>query len=161
MAVGPNITLKTGQKAPAFSAPTQGGGKTSLKDHLGNWVVLYFYPKDNTPGCNKEACGFRDIHPDFESVDAVVLGVSVDSPKSHDKFAQKFDLPFTLVSDGDRKIVEKYGVWGEKKFMGRTFDGVHRVTFLIDPEGKIAQIWPKVKPEPHAAEVLGKIRELS
>ncbi len=161
MPLGPNITLKPGQKAPAFSAPTQGDGKTSLKDHLGKWVVLYFYPKDNTPGCNKQACAFRDQHPDFEKIDAVILGVSVDSPKSHDKFITKFDLPFTLVSDEDKKIVEKYGVWGEKKFMGRTYDGTYRVTFLIDTKGKIAHIWPKVKPEPHAAEVLEKINELS
>lgn len=157
MPLGPNITLKEGSKAPAFTAPTNGGGKVSLKDFKGRHVVLYFYPKDNTPGCNKEACGFRDLHPKFERVDAVVLGVSVDPVKSHDKFVEKFDLPFTLLADENHKIVNAYGVWGRKKFMGREYDGTHRVTFLIGPDGKIKKIWPKVKPEPHAAEVLEAI----
>ena len=154
----PDTPLKEGSKAPVFSATTNGGGKVSLKDFKGRHVVLYFYPKDNTPGCNKEACAFRDLHDEFASVDAVVLGVSVDSVKSHDKFIAKFELPFTLLADEDHAIVQAYGVWGPKKFMGREFDGTHRVTFLIGPDGRIKNIWPKVKPETHAAEVLAALR---
>ena len=157
MALGPNITLKEGDKAPAFSAPINGGEKVALKDFKGQQVILYFYPKDNTPGCNKEACGFRDEHKKITKKNAVVLGVSIDSVKSHDKFIAKFELPFTLISDEDKKIVEAYGVWGRKKFMGREYDGTHRVTFLIDEKGKIKKIWPKVKAETHAAEVLSEL----
>jgi peroxiredoxin Q/BCP len=157
MAFGPNITLKEGDTAPAFSAVIQGGGKAALKDFKGKHVILYFYPKDNTPGCNKEACGFRDLHGKIEQKNALVLGVSVDSVKSHDKFISKFNLPFTLLSDEDMKIVNAYGVWGRKKFMGREYDGTHRVTFLIDPKGKIQKIWPKVKAEIHPAEVLTEL----
>ena len=157
MALGPNITLKEGNKAPAFTAPTNGGEKVSLKDFKGQQVILYFYPKDNTPGCNKEACGFRDEHKKISKKNTVVLGVSIDSVKSHDKFIAKFDLPFTLISDEDKKIVNAYGAWGRKKFMGREFDGTHRVTFLIDEQGKIKKIWPKVKAETHAAEVLAEL----
>jgi thioredoxin-dependent peroxiredoxin len=157
MAFGPNITLQEGDTAPAFSAAIQGGGKAALKDFKGKQVILYFYPKDNTPGCNKEACGFRDLQGKIEKKNAVVLGVSVDSVKSHDKFVAKFNLPFTLLSDEDMKIVNAYGVWGRKKFMGREYDGTHRVTFLIDPKGKIQKIWPKVKAETHPAEVLAEL----
>jgi len=153
----PIITLKEGDKAPAFSAPTNAAGKISLKDFKGQQIILYFYPKDNTPGCNKEACGFRDQHKKIEKKNAVVLGVSIDSTKSHDKFIAKFELPFTLVSDEDRKIVTAYGVWGRKKFMGREYDGTYRVTFLIDEAGKIKKIWPKVKAETHAEEVLAEL----
>jgi len=148
------LKLKEGRKAPAFTAETNGDGTVSLKDFKGKHVVLYFYPKDNTPGCTKEACGFRDAWKQFEKKGAVVLGVSPDSVKKHDKFAEKFDLPFTLLADIDKKIVEAYGVWGKKKFMGREYMGVFRVTFLIDPDGKIKKIWPAVKPDEHAAEVL-------
>lgn len=158
MPLGPNISLQVGAQAPAFAAATNGGGKVALKDFKGKHVVLYFYPKDNTPGCNKEACAFRDLHGDFAAADAVVLGVSVDSVKSHDKFIAKFDLPFLLLADEDHKIVNAYGVWGPKKFMGREYDGTHRVTFLIGPDGRIKQIWPKVKPEIHAGEVLAALR---
>jgi len=157
MPLGPDIKLKEGDRAPAFTAPVNGGGKVSLKDFKGRQVILYFYPKDNTPGCNKEACGFRDLHERITKKNAVVLGVSVDPVKSHDKFIAKFGLPFTLVSDEDRKIVQAYGVWGRKKFMGREFDGTHRVTFLIDEQGRIKKIWPKVKAESHAAEVLAEL----
>jgi peroxiredoxin Q/BCP len=153
----PEITLKEGAKAPSFSAITNGGGKVSLKEFKGRHVVLYFYPKDNTPGCTTEACAFRDLHREFASANAVVLGVSVDSVKSHDKFIAKFELPFTLLADEDHKIVEAYGVWGPKKFMGREYDGTHRVTFLIGPDGRIKKIWPKVKPESHPLEVLEAI----
>ncbi len=151
------LKLKEGRKAPTFTAETNGGGTVSLGDFKGKHVVLYFYPKDDTPGCTKEACGFRDAWKQFEKKGAVVLGVSPDSVKKHDKFVVKYDLPFTLLADVDKKIVEAYGVWGKKKFMGREYLGVHRVTFLIDPEGKIKKIWPAVKPEDHAQEVLAAI----
>jgi len=146
--------LKEGDRAPAFAAATNGGGQVSLADFKGKSVILYFYPRDDTPGCTKEACSFRDQFSKFRRRGAVVLGVSVDTVKSHDKFADKFSLPFQLVADTDRKIVEAYGVWGEKRFMGRKYLGTHRVTFLIGPDGRIRKIWPKVKPEEHAEEVL-------
>ena len=158
MVFGPNITLKEGDKAPAFTAQTSGGGKVSLNEFLGRHVVLFFYPKDDTPGCTKEACAFRDEHAQFEEADAVVLGVSCDSVAKHDKFISKFDLPFLLLSDEDQTIVNAYGSWGPKKFMGKEYEGIHRISFLIDPQGKIQKIWPKVKPEEHAAEVLAAIQ---
>ena len=157
MSKAPELKLKEGQKAPDFTAPANGGGKVSLADFKGKNVVLYFYPKDDTPGCTKEACAFRDEFAAFKRKGAVVLGVSVDSAKSHDKFAEKFKLPFTLVSDEDKKIVQAYGVWGEKSFMGRKYLGTHRVTFLIGPVGRIKKIWPKVKPEEHIEEVLAAL----
>lgn len=151
------LKLKVGDRAPAFSAPTNGGGQVSLSDFKGKPVILYFYPKDNTPGCTKEACGFRDQFAQFRKKGAVVLGVSVDSVKSHDTFVEKFTLPFTLLADADKKIVQAYGVWGEKSFMGRTYQGIHRVTFLIGGDGRIQKIWSQVKPEEHAAEVLAAL----
>jgi thioredoxin-dependent peroxiredoxin len=151
------LKLKEGDPAPAFTAATSGGGKISLADYLGKNVILYFYPKDDTPGCTKEACAFRDDFAQFKKKGAVVFGVSPDSVKSHDKFVAKFKLPFTLLADEDKKIVEAYGVWGEKTFMGRKYLGVYRVTFLIGPDGKIKKIWPQVKPEEHAAEVLAAL----
>jgi peroxiredoxin Q/BCP len=151
------LKLKEGDKAPEFSAITNGGGKISLADYLGKNVILYFYPKDDTPGCTKEACAFRDHFADFKKRGAIVFGVSPDSVKSHDKFVKKFKLPFTLLADEDKKIVEAYGVWGEKSFMGRKYMGTNRVTFLIGPDGKIKKIWPLVKPEEHAAEVLAAL----
>src|ERR1700742_2596629 len=154
MANEPDIKLKEGDAAPAFTAPTNGGGKLSLSDFKGKNVILYFYPKDDTPGCTKEACAFRDHWDDFKKAGAVVLGVSTDSVKKHDKFVEKFKLPFTLLADEDKKIVEAYGVWGPKTFMGRKYMGTHRVTFLIDGEGRIKRIWPLVKPEEHPKEVL-------
>jgi thioredoxin-dependent peroxiredoxin len=151
------LKLKEGDLAPEFSANTSGGGKLSLADLKGKNVILYFYPRDDTPGCTKEACAFRDYFADFKKKGAVVLGVSTDSAKSHDKFVDKFKLPFTLLADEDKKIVEAYGVWGEKSFMGRKYLGTHRVTFLIGPDGKIKKIWPTVKPEEHAGEVLAAL----
>ncbi len=151
------LNLKEGDKAPAFTAETSGGGKVSLADFKGQNVILYFYPKDDTPGCTKEACAFRDHFADFKKKGAVVLGVSPDPVKSHDKFVEKFKLPFTLLADTDKKIVEAYGVWGQKTFMGRKYMGTFRVTFLIGPDGKIKKIWPAVKPEEHAAEVLAAL----
>lgn len=151
------LKLKEGDLAPEFSANTNGGGKISLADFKGKNVILYFYPRDDTPGCTKEACAFRDNFADFKKRGAIVLGVSTDSAKSHDKFIEKFKLPFTLLADEDKKIVEAYGVWGEKSFMGRKYLGTNRVTFLIGPEGKIKKIWPQVKPDEHTAEVLAAL----
>lgn len=129
--------------------------------HLrGQWVVLYFYPRDNTPGCTKEACGFRDRHSEFLAQDICVLGVSADDGKAHQKFVKKFDLPFTLLSDPDGAIATAYGSYGLKKFMGKTYEGVYRHTFIIDPNGLIAKIYRKVKPETHAAEVLEDLANL-
>lgn len=157
MATEPTLKLKEGDKAPSFSAATNSGGTASLSDYKGKDVILYFYPRDDTPGCTKEACAFRDQYTEFKKKGAVVLGVSVDPVKAHDKFVEKFKLPFLLLADVDKKIVEAYGVWGQKVFMGRKYLGVHRVTFLIGPDGKIKKIWPKVKPEEHAAEVLAAL----
>ena len=151
------MKLKEGDKAPTFTVATSGGGKISLAEYLGKNVILYFYPRDDTPGCTKEACAFRDGFADFKKKGAVIFGVSPDSVKSHDKFVEKFKLPFTLLADEDKKIVEAYGVWGEKSFMGKKYLGVYRVTFLIGPDGKIKKIWPIVKPEEHAAEVLAAL----
>jgi len=151
------LKLKESDVAPEFSAATNGGGKVSLADFKGKNVVLYFYPRDDTPGCTKEACAFRDDFAEFKKRGAVVLGVSTDSAKSHDKFVGKYKLPFTLLADEDKKIVTAYGVWGEKSFMGRKYLGTHRVTFLIGPDGHIKKIWPQVKPEEHAAEVLAAL----
>ena len=157
MATELKLKLKEGDKAPAFTVATSGGGKISLADYNGQSVILYFYPKDDTPGCTKEACAFRDHFADFKKKGAVILGVSTDPVKAHDKFVEKFKLPFTLLADEDKKIVMAYGVWGEKSFMGRNYQGTHRVTFLIGPDGKIKRIWPKVKPEEHAKEVLASL----
>ncbi len=151
------LKLKAGDPAPAFTVATNGGGRISLADYLGQNVILYFYPKDDTPGCTKEACSFRDHFAALKAKGAVVLGVSTDPVKSHDKFVEKFKLPFTLLADEDKQIVNAYGVWGEKTFMGRKYLGTNRVTFLIDPKGKIKKIWPKVKPEEHVAEVLAEL----
>jgi len=148
------LKLKEGDIAPEFSVATSGGGKISLADFKGKNIILYFYPKDDTPGCTKEACAFRDNLSEFKKRGAIVLGVSTDSAKSHDKFVEKFKLPFTLLADEDKKIVEAYGVWGEKSFMGRKYMGIHRVTFLIGPDGHIKKIWPQVKPDEHAQEIL-------
>jgi peroxiredoxin Q/BCP len=148
------MKLKEGDVAPDFSVATNGGGKISLADFKGKNVILYFYPKDDTPGCTKEACAFRDQYAEFTRRGAVVFGVSTDSVKSHDKFVEKFKLPFSLLADEDKKIVEAYGVWGEKSFMGRKYEGTNRVTFLIGEDGRIRKIWPKVKPDEHAAEIL-------
>jgi peroxiredoxin Q/BCP len=153
----PNLKLKAGDPAPDFSAPTSGGGNACLADFKGRNVILYFYPRDDTPGCTKEACAFRDHFAEFKMKGAAVLGVSVDPVKAHDKFVKKYKLPFTLLADEDRRIVEAYGVWGQKSFMGRKYMGTHRVTFLIGPDSRIKRIWPKVKPEEHVEEVLAEL----
>src|SRR5258708_2927059 len=151
------LKLQEGDHAPDFTAASQDGRQVSLADFGGKNVVLYFYPRDSTPGCTKEACGFRDQFADFKKKGAVVLGVSTNSTKSHDKFVEKYKLPFALLADEDKKIVQAYGVWGPQKFMGIKFTGTHRVTFLIGPDGRIKKIWPKVRPSEHAAEVLAAL----
>jgi peroxiredoxin Q/BCP len=151
--------LKEGDKAPDF-AVNDGAGKTvRSKDMKGKKYVLYFYPKDDTPGCTKEACSFRDSFSKFKRRGIEVFGVSLDSEKSHQKFTEKFSLPFRLLADTDRKLSESYGTYGQKKFMGREYMGNHRMTFLIDEKGKIKKIFEKVKPEDHAEEVLAAFGE--
>lgn len=149
--------LKAGDKAPGFSLATDGGGKVSLKDLKGKKVVLYFYPKDDTSGCTTEACEFRDKWSAVKAAGAVVLGVSPDSPASHDKFKAKYKLPFTLLADPDHSVAESFGAWGEKSMYGRKYQGVLRSTFIIDEAGRIATVFPKVKPKGHAAEVLAAL----
>ena len=151
------LKLKEGDVSPGFTAATNGGGKVSLSDFKGKHVILYFYPRDSTPGCTKEACAFRDEFGAFTRKGAVVLGLSTDSAQSHDKFAGRYRLPFTLVSDEDKTIAQAYGAWGEKSFLGRKYQGIRRVTFLIGPDGKIKKIWPAVKPAEHALEVLAAL----
>lgn len=143
--------------APDFALQDQDGRVHQLKDYAGKWVVLYFYPKDDTPGCTTEACGFRDDYSAYAQAGAVILGVSPDSGKAHTRFIQKFDLPFTLLSDPDHAVCLAYGVWGRKKFMGREYDGVFRTTFLIQPDGVIAQVFENVKPDGHSRQVLDAI----
>ena len=151
--------IKEGDKAPDFAVPDQEGDVVRLKDLRGKKVVLYFYPKDDTPGCTKEACSFRDSFARFKRGGVEVLGVSLDSEKSHQKFITKYNLPFRLLADTDRKLSESYGTYGEKKFMGRTYMGNNRMTFLIDEKGKVKKIFSKVKPEDHADEVLQAFNE--
>jgi thioredoxin-dependent peroxiredoxin len=153
------IMPKEGNTAPAFTATDSDGRKVSLKDFRGERVVLYFYPKDDTPGCTKEACSFRDAFSEYKKRGIKVLGVSPDNEASHKKFAAKFKLPFTLLADPDHSISDAYGTYGEKKFMGRKYMGVKRTTFLIDEKGKIKKIFEKVKPEEHAREVLDAFEE--
>jgi peroxiredoxin Q/BCP len=153
--------LKSGVRAPLFSLLDQDGHPHALTDCKGQWVLLYFYPKDDTPGCTKEACALRDNFPKFKKLKIVVWGVSVDSVKSHKKFEEKYELPFTLLADEEKKVVNAYGVWGMKKFMGREYLGTMRHSFLIAPDGKIAKIYTEVKPEVHAEEVLEDLKELS
>jgi peroxiredoxin Q/BCP len=151
--------LKEGSAAPAFKTTDGEGNEFRLKDLRGQKVVLYFYPKDDTPGCTKEACSFRDAFADFEKSGIKVLGISPDNERAHKKFAQKYKLPFTLLTDADHSISEAYGSYGEKKFMGRTYMGVKRTTFLIDEKGKIKRIFEKVKPDEHAQEVFAAFNE--
>jgi len=146
--------LKEGTTAPDFTLKDANGEAVRLKDLRGQKVVLYFYPKDDTPGCTKEACSFRDAFADYKKRNIKVLGVSLDSEASHKKFATKYKLPFTLLADPDHAIADAYGVYGQKKFMGRTYMGVKRMTFLIDEKGKVKKVFEKVKPEEHARDVL-------
>ena len=152
--------LKVGDKAPDFTLPSDGGGSVSLAQLKGKSVVLYFYPKDDTSGCTAEAIAFNQNAKSFKSAGAVVLGVSKDSPASHDKFKSKYDLALTLASDEDTKLAQAYGVWVEKSMYGRRYMGMERATFLIDGKGVIRQIWHKVKVPGHAAEVLAAVKAL-
>lgn len=154
------MSVNEGDKAPAFSMSTDGGGTVSLKDMKGKAVVLYFYPKDSTPGCTKEACGFRDLMPDFSNVDAEIIGVSKDSVKRHDNFKAKYELPFLLASDEDGDVCERYGVWVEKSMYGKKFMGIERATFLIDGKGKVRKVWRKVKVAGHVEDVLEAVKAL-
>ena len=151
--------IETGKKAPDFSLLNQDGKKISLKDFLGKKVVLYFYPKDDTSGCTKEACNFSDEFPKFTKTKAVILGVSPDSVKSHKKFAEKYDLNFDLLADEEKKVVEKFEVWKEKSMYGRKYMGVERTTFIIDEKGKIKTIFNKVKVDGHNKEVLEALKD--
>jgi len=154
------MSVKEGDKAHAFSMPTDGGGEIALEDLKGRPVVLYFYPKDSTPGCTKEACAFRDLMPDFSKIDAEIVGVSKDSVRRHDNFKAKYELPFALASDEDGDVCERYGVWVEKSMYGRMFMGIERATFLIDGKGVIRKIWRKVKVNGHAEDVLEAVKAL-
>ncbi|HCY77890.1 MAG: thioredoxin-dependent thiol peroxidase [Ignavibacterium sp.] len=151
--------LDAGNKAPDFILLNQDEKKVSLKDFIGQKVVLYFYPKDDTSGCTKEACGFSDDLPKFNKIDAVILGVSPDSVKSHKKFSEKYRLKFDLLADEDKKVIEKYGVWKEKSMYGRKYMGVERTTFIIDEKGKIKKIFNKVKIDGHNKEVLDALKD--
>lgn len=149
------------RQAPAFSLPDQTGTMRSLKDYAGKWVVLYFYPRDDTPGCTTEACNFRDERDAIAELgNAEVIGISKDSVKSHAKFAEKHNLNFTLLSDEDHAVTEAFGSWGPKKFMGREFLGVHRDTYIINPEGQIVKEYKGVNPKKHAAEIINDLQEL-
>lgn len=160
---------KANTKAPDFTLPDQSGKTHKLSEYKGKWVLVYFYPKDDTPGCTKEACAIRDEFPDFNKLKITVLGISADSVKSHSKFVEKYKLPFTLLADEDKEVINKYGVWAKKKFMparrtgtggGREYMGILRTSFLISPEGKIAKVYEKVKPEMHATEILTDVKTL-
>jgi peroxiredoxin Q/BCP len=155
------MKLTVGKPAPLFELPDQDGKIHRLKDSLGTWVLLYFYPKDNTPGCTKEACTIAEAFPDFAKLKIQVFGMSADSVASHKKFAEKYKLPFPLLSDESKKTIKAYGAWGTKKFMGREYEGIFRMSFLIDPKGNIAHIYEKVTPVKHADEVLAFFAEQS
>ena len=152
------ITLEIGDTAPELKLKDQHGNLVFLRDYAGRWVVLYFYPKDDTPGCTAQACGIRDAWDAFEKAGAVVLGVSPDGEASHAKFREKYDLPFTLLADTEHAVAEEYGVWGEKSYAGKTYMGVDRSTFVIGADGKVAKVFRKVKPDEHADQVLEALR---
>ncbi len=152
--------IEAGKKAPAFSLKNQDGNTVKLSDYAGRPVVLYFYPKDDTPGCTTEACDFRDQHKALEKAGAVVIGVSPDNEARHAKFTAKHKLPFTLLADVEHAVAEKYGAWGEKSLYGKKFMGIIRSTFLIGADGKVAKVWPKVKVAGHVDEVLAAVKEL-
>lgn len=153
------MAIKIGNKAPKFTLPTYGGEKVALKDFEGKYVVLYFYPKDMTSGCTKEAEAFRDAKDELEQLNAVVFGVSKDSVARHERFRDKNELNFQLLSDEDGKVLEKYDAWGEKKLYGKVYDGIIRSTVLIGPDGRVVEHWPKVRVKGHVEKVLEAIRE--
>jgi thioredoxin-dependent peroxiredoxin len=149
--------IEEGKPAPEFELTSDSGDTVSLASLRGKPVVLYFYPKDDTPGCTAQACGIRDVYGEFERAGAVVLGVSPDDERSHVKFKEKYELPFTLLADPDHEVADRYGVWGEKKYMGRTYMGVKRSTFVIDGDGTVKKVMHDVKPATHADEVLAAL----
>ena len=151
------MVIKAGVEAPDFTLLDETETQHKLSDYRGKPVVLYFYPRDDTPGCTVEACSFRDDYPEYGKAGVVILGVSPDTPKKHAKFKEKYHLPFSLLADQGHKICELYGVWGRKKLMGREYDGVFRTTFLIDREGKIVKVFENVSPKGHSAEVLAAL----
>ena len=151
------MAIQEGLFAPEFALLDETGTERRLSDFRGKPVVLYFYPKDDTPGCTTEACNFRNDYDVYQKAGVVILGVSPDTPKSHTKFKAKYQLPFTLLSDSDHEVCLAYGVWGRKKFMGKEYDGVFRTTFVISGEGKIVKVFENVKPDGHSAEVLGAL----
>ena len=150
--------VEVGKAAPDFKLESHAGGTVSKKDLAGQWAVIYFYPKDSTPGCTTEACDFRDGHAKLKKAGAVVLGVSPDSETRHTKFREKYSLPFDLLADVDHAVAEKFGAWGEKSLYGKKYMGIIRSTFLIDPDGKVKKVWPKVKVKGHADEVLAALK---
>lgn len=152
--------LKENAKAPDFELQNENGDVTKLSDYLGETVILYFYPKDDTPGCTTEACNFRDDYSIYKELGVRIIGISPDSEKSHDRFKSKYELPFTLLSDKNHQVSESYGVWGKKKFMGKEYFGVKRTTFIIDKKGKIAKVFEGVKPATHSDDVLEVIKAL-
>jgi peroxiredoxin Q/BCP len=151
--------IEEGKPAPDFELRSDAGETIRLSELRGKPVVLYFYPKDDTPGCTTQACGIRDAYGEFEKEGAVVLGVSPDDEKSHGKFREKYELPFALLADTDHQVAEQYGVWGEKRYMGRTYLGVMRWTFVIDADGNVKKVFPDVKPAQHAENVLAALRD--
>ena len=151
--------LQKGDKAPQFTLKDDEEREVSLSDFAGKTIVVYFYPKDNTPGCTKEACAFRDVYDDILAQGGVVLGISADSAKSHANFKKKFDLPFHLLSDPEKEVIQSYGAWGKKKNYGREYMGLIRSTFVVGPDGTILKVFPKVKPDDHAAEILELLRD--
>jgi thioredoxin-dependent peroxiredoxin len=156
----PIMPIQSGEYAPNFTLQDENGALRSLSDYRGKPVVLYFYPKDDTPGCTKEACGFRDDYSQYKQAGVEILGVSPDSPKSHTKFKNKFDLPFTLLADTDHAVSDAYGVWGLKKMMGREYEGIYRTTFLLGPDGRILRVFENVKPANHSEEILAALAEI-
>lgn len=153
------MDLNSGMKAPDFVLPDETGMERKLSDYLGKPLILYFYPKDDTPGCTKEACGFRDDYSQYESVDVDIVGVSPDSPEKHTKFKNKYNLPFTLLADENHEVADKYGVWGLKKMAGREYYGIKRTTFLIDRDGTIKKVFKNVKPAEHSAQILAVLND--
>ncbi|BDY12730.1 thioredoxin-dependent thiol peroxidase [Hydrogenimonas cancrithermarum] len=152
--------VEVGEKAPEFCLPNQDNVEICLRDLKGKWVILYFYPKDLTPGCTTEACEFTEAMPQFEELDGVILGVSPDSPERHRKFIEKKGLAITLLSDENKEVLKAYGAWGLKKLYGKEYEGVIRSTFIIDPEGNVAAVWPKVRVKGHVEAVKEKLQEL-
>jgi thioredoxin-dependent peroxiredoxin len=153
------MPVSVGNAAPDFTLQDETGTSHSLSDYRGKPLVLYFYPKDDTPGCTTEACAFRDDYSAYQEAGVTILGVSPDSPASHKKFKEKYQLPFSLLADEDHKVADAYGVWGPKKFMGKSYEGILRTTFLIDEQGQIIRVYEKVKPSEHSAEILADIKQ--